>query len=335
MKKDSKMKVVVPFYPLYTPTEKEDYFKICADITDGEIISVNKSGKFRLIRKILGQNVHGHGRGFPFPEASCLFAKKSVYTFHNNYIGQKWYARILRKYLFNRYDKIHVHSEFAKRNYMVQGIKEEKLEILPNPIDYDYFSRPKGGVEFRKRFGIGADELFALTVGTSYHKNPEIMIEACKIAGVKLVVAGFITSCETEQYPGVVPSGDIFAASENVILTGKLSSEEVLAGYDAATVYVNSSDSDGENFGIAVYEAAAAGVPLCVPDYGTFDIFGDCALFHPNHNPELLAENIRKYFSDPELRKRNSELGKKIAKQFDYGIVRGQYEKLYRDMGII
>jgi len=329
------MKIVVPFYPLYVSTEKEDYFKICADVTGGEIIAVNRVNIITLIRNIIGQNVHGHGRGFPFPQLSCFFGKKSVYTFHNNFIGQRWYAKILRRFIFNHYTAIIVHSEYAKNNYIKQGIKPEKIKILPNPIDYNYFSNPKGGSKFRMKFGLKKGEPIALTVGTSYFKNPDIIIKACNLVGIKLVIVGFIDKRETRKYPGVIPSGKIFLNSNNVILTGRLSKEELLSAYDSATVYINSSDSDGENFGISVYEAAAAGVPLCLPDYGTFDIFNGCALFHNNHNPEQLALNIEKYLNNKELCKTNSEKAKKIASQFDYSIVRSQFEQFYKEIGII
>ena len=89
------------------------------------------------------------------------------------------------------------------------------------------------------------------------------------------------------------------------------------------------------SFGIAVYEAASAGVPLCLPDYGTFDIFKGSALFSGNHNPEKLAENIKKYLAEPELRKSNSEKAKIISSAFDYETVKKQYADLYKKTRII
>jgi len=333
------MKILVPFYPHYASTEKGDYFKLAKDISDGEVITTDKNNFFQIIKKIWRQDIHAQGREFPFPTLACFFARKSVYTFHNNFIGQKWYAILLRRFIFNHYDKIIVQTEFARQNYIKQGVKPEKIAVIPLPVDYKFFSQnKKGGDEFRKKYGLLPEEPFAFSIGTSYHKNPDVIIKACKIAGIKLVIAGYKKNLEAKSvYKGFKIAPEILKQinTENVIFTGHLSGEELLKAFDAATIYINSSDEDGEAMGTAVFEAASAGVPLCVPDYGTFDAFKGCALFHKNHNAEQLADNIRKYLSDPQLRKENSEKAKIIASRYDYEIVRKQYEKLYKELGII
>ncbi len=333
------MKVLVPFYPHYASTEKGDYFKLAVDITNGEVITTEQNNFLQIIKKIWCQDVHGHGRGFPFPLLACFFTRRSVYTFHNNFIGQKWYAIILRRFIFNHYDKIVVQTEWAKQNYIKQGVKPEKIVVIPLPVDYKFFSQTKKeGNEFRKKYRLNLHEPFAFSIGTSYHKNPHIIIKACKIAGIKLVIAGYKENFVAKSvYKGFKIAPEILDKIdiENVIFTGHLTGEELLKAFDAATVYINSSDEDGEAMGTAVFEAASAGVPLCVPDYGVFDVFKGCALFHKNHNEEQLAENIKKYLSDSELRKNNAEKAKKIASQYDYEIVRKQYENLYKELGII
>jgi len=197
------MKILVPFYPHYASTEKADYFKIAADITGGEIIATDKNGFFSIVRKIRGQDVHGHGRGFPFPQIACFFTRKSVYTFHNNFIGQKWHARVLRRFIFNHYDKIIVQSEFARQNYIKQGIKPEKLSLIPLPIDYKFYSHNKGDEKaFKQQFKIGENEPFAFSIGTSYHKNPEIIVEACRIAKIRLIIAGYKDKTQAKSIYG-------------------------------------------------------------------------------------------------------------------------------------
>jgi len=149
---------------------------------------------------------------------------------------------------------------------------------------------------------------------------------------------GFKSEAESKnRYPGFSPAKEIseYRYDENIIFTGYITTEELLSAYDAATIYINSSDEDGEVFGIAVYEAASSGVPLCLPDYGTFDIFKDCALFHNNHDPHRLAENIKKYLNELNLKRINSDKAKNIARQFDYTIVKQQYKDFYEKFGFI
>lgn len=328
------MKIVVNFYPIDI-VEKEDYFKLGADITGGEIIPVMGNSFFGIIKKIRGDDVHAHGRGFPFPEISCIFAKKSAYTPHYNFIGSSLKGKILRRIVLNRYTKIVAQTEYGKRNYIKEGINPDKIEVLPIAVDYKYFSNPKDGEEFRKKYGIGKDEQFALCVGIRKTKNPLVIVDACKKAGIKLVMTGF--KDESEVRPGfgwlLPPKELIDLQSEDVIITGHIDNEELLAAYDAATVYINSSEDGGECFGLAAYEAASSGVPLCLPDFGVFETFNECALFHSNHDSDKLAENIQKYLDDKELVRKNTEKAKEIASGFDYPVVRKQFEEFYERNG--
>jgi glycosyltransferase involved in cell wall biosynthesis len=109
----------------------------------------------------------------------------------------------------------------------------------------------------------------------------------------------------------------------------------VLAALDAADIYVNSSEDGGECFSLVVYEAACAGVPLCLPDFGLFENFSGAALFHKNDNPEQLAKNIRRYLGNPSLGRKNALAARRIAKQFDYPKVRKMYERFYKRIGFI
>lgn len=334
---NSDNKVVIPFPIIHHNVDpKEDYFELCRDVCRGEFVSVYDSGKLEIMKKIFNKNVHAHGRGFPFPELSAFFAKKSVYTPHNNHLGATTLTRFLRRFIFNRYTWIAAQTDYGKSNYIKQGVNPKKIVVLPIPINYTYFSNPKGGEKFRKSFGLGK-EPFVLCINARKTKNPEVIIDACKRVGVKVVFVGHKTIEEVQPgFEFLLPDPKVLAMeSDDVIFTGKLSKEDVLAALDAATIYVNSADDGGECFALVVYEAAAAGVPLCLPDFGVFEVFKNAALFHNNHNSAQLATNIQKYLDDPSLREQNAKRAKEIAKKFDYPIVRKMYEDFYKKIGFI
>lgn len=330
------MKVVIPF-PIkhHNVDPKEDYFELCRDICNGEFVSA-KSSPWKVLSDIVDQKVHAHGRGLPFPELSSFFAKKSVYTPHNNHLGASALTRFFRSIIFNRYDWIAAQTDYGKRNYTSQGVRSGKIVVLPIPINFGFFSNPKGGKEFRKKYGLG-DEPFVLCINARNTKNPEVIIEACKKVGVKLVFVGHKSKEEVEPgFEWLIPEPDVLAMeSEDVIFTGNLKTNGVLAALDAANVYVNSSDDGGECFSLVVYEAAAAGVPLCLPDFGVFENFTGSALFHNNHNSDQLAENIKKYLENPEIGQKNSLGAKEVARKIDYPVVRKMYEDFYRRIGFI
>ena len=65
------------------------------------------------------------------------------------------------------------------------------------------------------------------------------------------------------------------------------------------------------------------------------DVFKGCALFHANHDPGRLADNIRKYMRDRKCADGNASKAKSVAARFDYDEVKGQYAAFYRNIGFV
>jgi len=324
-------------YPIVCQTEKEDFIKTGKDVGGGEILSVKQLSKLSIIKSIWRQEIHAHGRGFPFPEMASVFAKKSVYSPHNDTIGSSWFTRFTRRFVFNRYDKIIAQTEYGKNRLIESGIQKKKIVVIPAAVDYNFFSNPTGGKSFRKKYNLGKDP-FILAVGIRALKNPMSILRACERTGVKAVMIGPYKKEDLEKtwkgkgFEWYLPPEELLK-SKNVVLPGQLSGKDFLAALDAATVFVNSSDY--ESFGLAVYEAAASGIPLCLPDQGTFDAFRDCALFHENNNEDQLSNNIKIYINNPMIRRKNTRKAKEIAKNNDYEIIKDKYTKLYKSLNII
>jgi glycosyltransferase involved in cell wall biosynthesis len=319
-------------YPVVCQTPKEDFFKICRDAVGGDIVSVKGAGVFSVLKRIWGKEVHAQGRGFPFPEMASLFSKKSIYTPHSNTIGSSKFTRFVRRFIINRYDRIVCQTEYGRKTFIAQGIRKEKITVIPSAVDFGFFSKAKGGGTFRKKHGLGRKP-FALCIGIRPVKNPLTIAKACEKAGVKAVMVGPYTNKQVDSTwkdPGFdwyLPPAEL-KGMKNVELVGQLSPEELLSALDAATVFVHSSDY--ESFGLVVYEAAAAGLPLCLPDFETFDCFRGCALFHKPKDAGQLAENIKKYISDPRLRKSNGRMAQQVAENVDYPHVRRMYSEFYK-----
>lgn len=331
------MKHVSWSYPVVCQTKKEDFIGVCKDAGGGDIISINHNSNLAIIKKIFRQNIHAQGRGFPLPELAAIFAKKSVYSPHNDTIGTKLWIRMIRRFAFNRFDRIIPNTEHGKKKLIKAGIKPEKITVIPLSVDYNLFSRSQGGNNFRKKHKLGKD-IFALTTGIRILKNPDVISEACNNAGIKLVMIGPYKKKDLEKtwkgkgFEWYLPSKELLE-NKNIIFTGQLVGKEFLSALHAADIYVNSSIY--ETFGVAVYEAAAAGLALCLPDYGSFSNFNSCALFHKYNDPKSLCKNIKKYIDNPSLRKEYGSKSKTIAKSVDYSVVIKKYRDLYKDVGII
>ena len=330
------VKIVVPFYPIDIK-KRQDYFKICADVTGGEILSVFEKSTAEIVKGIIGQNVHAHGRGLPFPETSCIFAKRKIYTAHFNVVGISNKSSILRSRLWNRYEKVVALTDYAKNNFIKQGIKKEKIEMLPLPIDFKHYSKASGGNKFRKKIGLEKREPFVLVVGLRKGKNIDVIARACYAAGIKCVMVGPKNKSEVKKgFEWLLPAGLSFGKSnENNIFTGKISDTELMQAINAATMYVNSSDHTFECFSLITYQCASAGTPLCLPNFGVFDTFSESALFHKNTDHKQLANNITKYMEDNKLRAKNSKKAKNVAKEYEYEKVKKLYEEFYERIGYI
>ncbi len=318
-------------YPIICQTPKEDYFKLCQDAGGGTILPVSRSSRLKILKSITGRTVHAQGRGFPFPELASLFARKSVYSPHNDTLGTKWYTRTARRFVFNRYDRIISETRYGREILIAQGINPRKIAVLPIPVDYGFFSRPHGAAAFRKKHKLGRKP-FALAIGMRPVKNPDVIAEACSEAGIKAVFIGPRSAQEAEAAWGskgfdwFLP-GKKLAGYDNAVFPGQLGASETLAAMDAASVFLNSSDY--ESFGLAVYEAAAAGLNLCLPDYGTFDSFRHCALFHHPRDASALAKNITKSLERSGKKNRKAQA---VAAKFDYPKVFRMYKKFYSNL---
>src|SRR5205085_5764070 len=141
----------------------------------------------------------------------------------------------------------------------------------------------------RARYGTG--ECFILCVGNLQpRKNLKTLIDAyvrLRRAGAtrhKLVLAGRNVWLQDETFAAARASG--FA--DELIFTGYLPDEDLVALYNAAALFVYPSIFDG--FGLPPLEAMACGTPVVTSNTSSFpEVVGDAALTVDPLNPEALA----------------------------------------------
>ena len=172
-----------------------------------------------------------------------------------------------------------------------------------------------------------------VAVGAREIKNPLILADACEMVGAKLVVTGHATARDIKPgFEWLLPPKKLFD-KKNVIFTGLLNQNEMRQIFSEANVFVNSSRE--ESFCLAAYEAAANGVPLCLPKIETFEVFKNSALFHNPYNSNQLAKNIELLLENKSTRTKNTKQAKRIAKEFEYKKVRKLHEEFYAENGFL
>jgi glycosyltransferase involved in cell wall biosynthesis len=105
--------------------------------------------------------------------------------------------------------------------------------------------------------------------------------------------------------------------AERVVFTGFVSDADLCALYSAARVCACPSLYEG--FGFTVLEAMACGAPVvCSRTTSLPEVAGKAALYFDPHDPEEMASQLGRVFSDDALRNSLMEQGLKNLQRFNW-----------------
>jgi glycosyltransferase involved in cell wall biosynthesis len=105
--------------------------------------------------------------------------------------------------------------------------------------------------------------------------------------------------------------------AEHVVFTGFVDEPDLQALYSAATVYACPSFYEG--FGFTVLEAMACGTPVvCSSATSLPEVAGTAALYSDPHDPEQIASQLHRVFSDAALRNSLIEQGRQNLQRFNW-----------------
>lgn len=287
---------------------------------------INRSPDVRL--------VHAHLRPY-LPSFLSAFANKpKILSPHTYFLGSNPLISRLSVFVMNKFDRIIAFTPYEAEIYARAGIKRSRIAIIPHPVDYDFFSSPvKDRGKVRRRFGLKDEFVVATVANIRKFKRIDILLKAFKLFNegrkATLIVVGKDRLWQ-ENVPSVKDMIKDLAVG-NVIEAGQLEPEGVREVFSVADVFVNTSDNEAQ--GLAVYEAAAAGVPLCLSSVGSFTtVFGELALYHKFDDPAGLSENLARYHHEAGLRREMSGKLRRFIKAWDFGIIKGKMEDVYSEV---
>jgi phosphatidylinositol alpha-mannosyltransferase len=164
-------------------------------------------------------------------------------------------------------------------------------------------------------------------------KGPQVLIQAAedllaKVPDARIVVAG--QGPMESDLRAMVPE----ALSRSISFTGGFDETDHLALLSAATV-VCLPAVGGESFGLTVVEALAAGRPLVasdIPGYAAVARDGIEAVLVPPEEPAALAAALAGLLTDPVRLKELAAAGRERARRFDWPLVAGEIEEVYREV---
>jgi glycosyltransferase involved in cell wall biosynthesis len=212
----------------------------------------------------------------------------------------------------------------------VPSLSGERIRVIPNCVDTDYFSPGSVPTSIREQYGLSG-KFVVLYFGKL--KKTKGIEELCKAVAIlkRKVDATLIIG-------GSIAASDSFAnhlkeTYEGVIFTGFV--KDPRPYFEAADVFAIYTPGfhGGETFAIALAEAMSMGLPVVCSDNPIFhEVTHENAVFVPPQNPEALAEGLLSIARDPS---RAASLGsgcRKIAEvNYNARSVASQLEETYRE----
>ncbi|HEV7396074.1 MAG TPA: glycosyltransferase [Pyrinomonadaceae bacterium] len=309
--------------------------------TDVQVISLDKAGRWdlfmflrRLVRTVKETRPHIIHGYLDVPNVLALYLRRFVpaQVVWGVRAGPMaldqydWLFRLaarLEQSLAKSPDLIIVNSYTAFAEQLRKGFPEDKLKLIPNGIDSDFF-KPDQSAREQLRKSWSVDESIAL-IGTVGRLDPvkdlPTFLNAAAIVSREVPSARFV--CVGEGPPDYTRQLTALAQSlgiaDKLIWAGPLS--EMVAVYNALDLFVSASLAESSPNVVA--EAMLCEVRCVATDAGDSKlVVGELAKVVPPKHPELLAETIIASLSTGQ--ERSPESRSRIIENFSV-------EKLARD----
>lgn len=208
--------------------------------------------------------------------------------------------------------------------------------VVPLGLELEEYAALPSRGSFRSQFPEIGDKFLILFLGRiNFKKGLDILVRAYEIIArqrkdVHLVIAG----PDNEGYGRKVRKWlTEEGVLERVTVTGMILGKTKLAALRDADVFVLPSYT--ENFGVAVVEAMACGLPVVISNKVNIwnEVTGAEAGVVVNCKPNELAEALLELLDDPEYRKSLGKNGKKlVSAKFTWDKVAERMIKVYENI---
>jgi glycosyltransferase involved in cell wall biosynthesis len=204
--------------------------------------------------------------------------------------------------------------------------------VVPNGVNLAAFRDNGGGRGFRERHLGGTRGPVIMNVGRiAYKKRLDRLVRAFEVLvrTAPTATLAIVGPDDEGLGDGLMRLARTLGVGDRVVLTGVVSGTDRQAALGAADVWVLPSDT--ENFGNAIVEAMAAGLPVVVTPginlAGNIEAAGAGRVC--STSPESVAQEISAILADPSLAARMSAAGREFAARYDWGVVGPQLRAMY------
>jgi glycosyltransferase involved in cell wall biosynthesis len=207
-------------------------------------------------------------------------------------------------------DKIILVNPLIKDSLIKNGFRKEKIYVLSNGVDVEYFDRiikeePSYDGVFLGRLSVskGIDDLIEIW------KN---VVE--KLPEARLAIIGGGEELTKDDLRKIIKENNL---EKNIQLLGFVEDEQAYRILKSGKIFISPSHEEG--WGIAIAEALACGLPAISWDLVNYKpVFEDYTIQIRENNTELFSDKIIETLKDENRRQELGERGKNFIKKYSW-----------------
>jgi glycosyltransferase involved in cell wall biosynthesis len=245
-----------------------------------------------------------------------------IITHHSDIIKQrflKYGIRILEYSVYNQAKCVLTTStNYIEGSKFLRSFKNVKA--LPLGLDCSSYKNPSTkSLEFASELKVKYGDILWVSVGRLvYYKGLHIAIKALTLVTGKLIIVG-VGSLESEL-KSLVKELNL---EDRVIWLGRITPDELVGAYCAATALWFPSNARSEGYGLVQVEAMASGCPVInadIPSSGVTWVsrHEQEGLTVPVNDPSALAQAAQRLLDEPNLRPRLIKNSQARLHEFDH-----------------
>jgi rhamnosyl/mannosyltransferase len=251
-----------------------------------------------MFRRLAASNdiIHYH---FPWPMMDLLHLGfgtgcPSVVTYHSDVVKQqrllRFYRPLMHRFLASADHIVATSPQYVETSEVLRRYRD-KTSVIPIGLEHD---RPSVRTEVWRRWHERLGRDFFLFIGAPrYYKGLPYLLEAARLAKVRLVLAGVSDE---------LAHSDL---GDRVVAVGRVTEEDKEALLDLCRAAVLPSHLRSEAYGLVLVEAARAGRAMICCELGTGTTYvnsaGVTGLVVPPADAPAMAAALKTLDSNPEL----------------------------------
>lgn len=232
--------------------------------------------------------------------------------------------------IFIKADFIQTISSFLK-NWAIENGARSENRIIPNGVDFLKFKRDDNfnREEFRKKLGFKNDDKLIISTSRLVKKNgTKDLLKSLSYLEDKFK---FLILGEGEEKDDLIKISKELNLENKVHFLGTINHQELPKYLWASDIFCRPSLSEG--LGNSFLEAMASGLPVVATEVGGIPDFlchQENALFCEVENPKSIARQIKKIFSNEDLKNKIIKNGiKTVSEKYTWEIVAKQMSEAF------